>query len=121
MARQVSRFRLAYTRVRDSKTDPINGNALAYHAVQFEKGQIVFIAFDFDAYKRLIELDIPAMQPTEIEDAGYLTLTPSQAFRFGIYNNETPDDFIDIPKIYENQKWTCFSTVESFCRSVPTC
>ena len=119
MARQASRFRISYTRVRDSKTDPITGNALAYHAVQFENGQIVFIAFDFDAYKRLRELDIPAMQPTEIEDAGYLTLTPSQAFRFGIFDNETPDDFTEIPKLYENQKWTCFQQLKAFAERYP--
>ena len=114
LARQASRFRLAYTRIAKSKADPETGNALAYHAVEFEKGQIAYIAADFDAYDRLCELEIPALQPIEIEDTGHLTLTPNQAFRLDIYNNQTPEDFAEIPHIYENSKWTFFQQIRLF-------
>lgn len=116
LARQASRFRVAYTRIIQSKADPISGNALAYHAVRFEKGQIAYISVDFDAYKRLIELEIPALQPTEIQDTGHLMLTPSQAFRFSIYKNDTLEDFAEIPRIYQNSHWTFFQQIRLFAK-----
>ena len=62
----------------------------------------------------MIELGIPAMQPAEIEPFGYFMLTASQAFRFGIYRNHTVDDFAEIPRIYESEKWTCFQQLKAF-------
>ena len=114
MARQASHFRLAYTRVEDSKSDPETGNTLAYHAVRFQGGQTAFVAVDSDAYERFTELDISAVKPIEISDTGHLTLTPSQAFRLGIYNNKTPEDFAEIPRIYEKSKWTFFQQIRLF-------
>ena len=114
MARQASHFRVRYIRSAESKADPETNKPLAKHAVQFDNGRIVFIAIDFDAYKRLIELDIPALQPAEIEPFGHFMLTPMQAFRFGIYRNETVDDFAEIPRIYESEKWTCFQQLKAF-------
>ena len=114
MARQATHFRLAYTRVEASKSDPETGNALAYHAVRFESGQTAFVAVDFDAYERLTELDIRAVQPIEISDTGHLTLTPSQAFRLGIYKNDTLVNFAEIPRIYENSNWTFFQQIRLF-------
>ena len=113
MARQASRFRVAYRRKQGIKLDPETDKPLAKHAVQFETGH-AFIAVDFDAYERLCELGIPAMQPTEISDTGYLLLTANQAFRFGVYRNETPDDFAEIPRIYESENWTCFQQLKAF-------
>ena len=105
---------MRYIRSAESKADPETNKPLANHAMQFDNGRIVFIAVDFDAYERLIELDIPAMQPAEIEPFGYFMLTPMQAFRFGIYRNHTVDDFAEIPRIYESEKWTCFQQLKSF-------
>ena len=114
MARQAAHFRVRYIRSAESKADPETNKPLAKHAVQFDNGRIVFIAFDFDAYERLIELGISAMQPAEIEPFGYFMLTASQAFRFGIYRNETVDDFAEIPRLYESEKWTCFQQLKAF-------
>ena len=114
MARQAAHFRVRYIRSAESKADPETNKTLAKHAAQFDNGRIVFIAVDFDAYERLIELGIPAMQPAEIEPFGYFMLTASQAFRFGIYRNHTVDDFAEIPRIYESEKWTCFQQLKAF-------
>ena len=114
MARQASHFRVRYIRSAKSKGDPETNKPLAKHAAQFDNGRIVFIAVDFDAYKRLIELDILAMQPAEIEPFGHFMLTASQAFRFGIYSNKTVDDFQEIPRIYESENWTCFQQLKAF-------
>ena len=114
MARQAAHFRVRYIRSVESKGDPETDKPLANHAMQFDNGRIVFVAVDFDAYERLIELGIPAMQPAEIEPFGYFMLTPSQAFRFGIYRNHTVDDFAEIPRIYESEKWTCFQQLKAF-------
>ena len=114
MARQASHFRVRYIRSAESKADPETNKTLAKHGAQFDNGRIVFIAVDFDAYKRLIELGISAMQPAEIEPFGHFMLTPSQAFRFGIYRNETVDDFAEIPRLYESEKWTCFQQLKAF-------
>ena len=116
MARQASRFRVQYTRSARLKLDPETNKTLAKHAVKFQNGKIAFIAVDFEAYKRLADLEIPALQPIEIEDTGHLTLTPSQAFRLGIYRNETPDDFQEIPPLYENQKYTFFQQIRAFAK-----
>ena len=114
MAHQASRFRVGYTRTARIKLDPETNKTLAKHAVQFEKGQIVFVAVDFEAYQRLSDLEIPTFQPTEIKDTGHMTLTASQAFRFGVYRNDTADDFQEIPRIYENSHWTCFQQLKAF-------
>ena len=114
MARQAAHFRVRYIRSVESKVDPETNNPLANHAMQFDNGRIVFVAVSFDAYERLIELDIPAMQPAEIEPFGHFMLTASQAFRFGIYRNHTVDDFAEIPRIYESEKWTCFQQLKAF-------
>ena len=114
MARQASRFRVGYTRIQSVKLDPENDSTLAKHGVRFAKGQVVYVAVDFDAYERLCDLDIPAIQPIEISDNGHLTLTPSQAFRFGIYRNENAEDFAEIPRIYESEQWTCFQQLKAF-------
>ena len=114
MARQASHLRVKYIRSAESKADPETDKPLAKHAAQFDNGRIVFIAVDFDAYERLCELDIPAMQPTEIEPFGHFMLTPMQAFRFGIYRNETVDDFLEIPRLYESENWTCFQQLKAF-------
>ena len=114
LAHQASRFRVGYTRSARVKLDPETNKTLAKHAAQFEKGQIAYIAVDFEAYQRLFDLEIPAFQPTEIKDAGYLTLTANQAFRFGIYRNETTENFQEIPRIYESEHWTCFQQLKAF-------
>ena len=82
MARQASHFRLAYTRVEDSKSDPETGNTLAYHAVRFQGGQTAFVAVDSDAYERFTELDISAVKPIEISDTGHLTSRSHRVKRF---------------------------------------
>ena len=114
MARQAAHFRVRYIRSAESKADPETDKPLANHAMQFDNGRIVFIAVDFDAYERLIELGISAMQPAEIEPFGHFMLTPMQAFRFGIYRNETVDDFLEIPRLYESENWTCFQQLKAF-------
>ena len=114
MARQAAHLRVKYIRSAESKADPETNNPLAKHAAQFDNGRIVFIAVDFDAYERLIELGIPVMQPTEIEPFGHFMLTPMQVFRFGIYRNETVDDFLEIPRLYESENWTCFQQLKAF-------
>ena len=114
MARQAAHFRVRYIRSAESKADPETDKPLANHAMQFDNGRIVFIAVDFDAYERLIELGISAMQPAEIEPFGYFMLTASQAFRFGIYSNKTVDDFAEIPRLYESERWTCFQQLKAF-------
>ena len=114
MARQAALFRVRYIRSAESKGDPETNKTLAKHAVQFDNGRIVYIAIDYDAYERLIELGISAMQPAEIEPFGYLMLTASQAFRFGIYSNKTVDDFAEIPRLYESERWTCFQQLKAF-------
>ena len=114
MARQASRFSVSYTRTQRLKLDPDTDDVLAKHGVQFQNQGFAYIAVDFDAYKRLLELGEPAMQPSEISDTGHMELTANQAFRFGIYRNETTDDFQEIPRIYESEKWTCFQQLKSF-------
>ena len=114
MARQASHFRVRYIRSAESRADPETNKTLAKHAAQFDNGRVVFIAVDFEAYERLIELGVPAMQPAEIEPFGHFMLTPSQAFRFGIYRNETVDDFAEIPRLYESENWTCFQQLKAF-------
>ena len=111
---QASRFRVGYNRSEQIKLDPDTDGVLARHGVQFESQGFAFIAVDFDAYERLLELGEPVMQPSEIQDTGHMALTPSQAFRFDVYRNETPDDFREIPRIYESELWTCFQQLKVF-------
>ena len=114
LARQASRFRVEYTRSPQLKLDPDTDGVLARHGVQFEKQGFAYIAVDFEAYERLLDLGEPAMQPSEIQDTGHMELTPSQTFRFGVYKNETADDFREIPRIYESEQWTCFQQLKAF-------
>ena len=114
MARQASRFRVRYTRKPAYQVRPRNrSDACQAWLCGLTTGH-AFIAVDFEAYERLNALGIPAMQPTEIQDSGHMALTASQAFRFGIYQNDTLDDFQEIPRIYTSEHWTCFQQLKTF-------
>ena len=86
LSRQCSRYRVKYKRIGRGATDPKTGNSLAYHSVRFPNGVEAYIAYDFDAYEVLQDLELPALQPQEVSDNGYMVLTTAQAFSLGVYS-----------------------------------
>ena len=79
LSRQCVRYRLPYKRIRRGYTDKKSGNALAYHCVEFQGSVSAYIAVDYDAYDLLQAADLPTLQPQEVSEQGYMTLTPSQS------------------------------------------
>ena len=114
LSKQAARFRAPYEMIGRGATDPKTGNALSYHSVMFPNGVSVHVAYDFDAYERLLELDMPALQPQEVSEQGFMTLTPAQAFGLGVYEQSDLDSINTLPRLWEQSNWTPFQQLKRF-------
>ena len=116
LARQCSRYRVKYKRIGRGATDPKTGNSLAYHSVRFPNGAEAYVAYDCEAYERLLELDMPALKPQEVFDNGYMVFTPTQAFSLGVYVQSDLEGINALPRLYEQSNWTPFQQLKTFIK-----
>ena len=114
LSRQCVRYRLPYKRIRRGYTDKKSGNALAYHCVEFQGSVSAYIAVDYDAYDLLQAADLPTLQPQEVSEQGYMTLTPSQAFALGVYKPGDLQGINALPRLWETSNWTPFQQLKAF-------
>ena len=106
LSSQMSLVRVDYTSRRDEFRDPTTDEVLSYYEINFKKGGIGRLAKNYDAYKRMQELEIPSLMKQEIESSGKLEITLDVAFRMGLYGNpqELDADQISttLPMVYSN-------------------
>ena len=114
LSRQASQYRVGYEKIDRGYTEIGETKPIAEHLARFDNGAAVYVAVDFDAYERFEELEISALQPMEIEAKGHLTLTPSQAFRFGVFTPDSEDAIRALPRIWEQSDWTPFQQLKIF-------
>ena len=119
LSKQCSQYRVSYERTGRGATDPKTGNSLAYHSVRFPNGAEAYVAYDCEAYDRLLELDMPALKPQEVFDNGYMVLTPAQAFSLGVYSLADLDGINTLPRLYEQSNWTPFQQLKTFINRYP--
>ena len=114
LSKQASRYRVKYKRIGRGATDKDTGQVLARHSVQFAGGVSAYVSIDFDAYEALQDKGLPVLQPTEVSDNGFMTLTPAQAFGLGVYNLADLDGITFLPRLYEQSNWTPFQQLKVF-------
>ena len=114
LSRQASRYRVGYEKIDRGYTEIGETKPIAEHLARFDNGASAYVAVDFDAYERFEELGISALQPMEIKAKGHLTLTPSQAFRFGVFTPESEDAIKALPRLWEQSDWTPFQQLKIF-------
>lgn len=114
LSRQCSRYRVPYQKIDRGMNNEDTRQVYAFHSVEFENGVRAYVAVDVKVYKALRERDLHVLQPQEIRTKGFLTLTPTQAFQFDIYNPNTLDGFNALPRLWEQSTWTPFQQLRVF-------
>ncbi len=114
LSRQASRFRVPYERIGRGATDTDTKEVYAYHSVMFANGLSAYVAVDFDAYEALQARYLPVLQPQQVSDNEYMTLTPAQAFALGVYEQSDLDGINTLPRLYEQSNWTPFQQLKAF-------
>ena len=115
LSKQASRYRVKYKRIGRGATDKDTLQVYARHLVRFvDSGIEAYVAVDFDAYEALHARELPAIQPIEISDKGFLTLTPAQAFALGVHKPTDLDGITALPRLYEQSNWTPFQQLKAF-------
>ena len=78
LSRQASRYRVPYRKSDRGATDKETQRLLSDYSVQFENGKFAYVSVDWEAYDILKDKGLSALQPQEVSERGYLTLTPRQ-------------------------------------------
>ena len=114
LSKQCSRYRVKYEKIGRGATCKITGRLLARHSVRLTGGIDTYVAVDYDAYDALQEKGLPALQPIEVSEKGFMILTPSQAFSLGVFNPADLDGINALPRLYEQSNWTPFHQLKAF-------
>ena len=114
LSKQCSRYRMKYEKIGRGATCKITGRLLARHSVRLTGGIDTYVAVDYDAYDALQEKGLPALQPIEVSEKGFMILTPSQAFSLGVFNPADLDGINALPRLYEQSNWTPFQQLKAF-------
>ena len=114
LSKQCSRYRVSYEKIGRGATDKNTGRVLARHSVRFAGGAEAYVAVNYETYDALQEKGLPALQPQEVSDNGFLALTPSQAFALGVFNPADLDGINALPRLYEQSNWTPFQQLKAF-------
>ena len=81
LSKQATRYRVSYERIDRGATDKDTGRVLARHSVMFANGVSAYVAIDYEEYETLLDKGLSALQPIEVSDNGFMTLTPAAGFR----------------------------------------
>ena len=114
LSKQCSRYRVSYEKIGRGATDKDTGRVLARHSVRFAGGIEAYVAVNYEAYEALQDKGLPALQPIEVSEKGFMILTPSQAFALGVYNPEDMEGINALPRLYEQSNWTPFQQLKAF-------
>ena len=114
LSKQASRYNIAYKKVDEGAKCDDTKKTLANHSIRFDNDIKAYVAADHKCYDILLKKNQQAIRPVKIQDEGFITLTPEQTFKLGIFKTNTIQDINDIPSTYRSSDWTPFQQLKIF-------
>ena len=111
---QATRYNVAYEKIDTGATCEETGKLLANHSLLLESSITAYVAIDSECYEILLKKNLHTLPPVEVEDKGFIALTPEQTFKLGIFKADTIQDINDLPSTYRSPDWTPFQQLRIF-------